>query len=195
MGAGQAMKRIPRIKFPQRHPKSSGMIMELIFSEKGEKHRRIALNVPDDDGIRDYRTIQVMEMPEKFSTLKYQIVFMFVFWNPSNVLLYQMVWTVLALSATICHDEAVYFLALLMQYLKGKVHSPTGTTNQADGLSAHDLKNDDLVMKFFSRAPSAASGGKASDQPKELLFLKTRLTLSCWVAVSNVVEENIKLVK
>ncbi|KAL3635697.1 hypothetical protein CASFOL_020244 [Castilleja foliolosa] len=24
MGAGQAMKRIPRIKFPQRHPKSSG---------------------------------------------------------------------------------------------------------------------------------------------------------------------------
>ncbi|PIN24049.1 hypothetical protein CDL12_03235 [Handroanthus impetiginosus] len=24
MGAGQAMKRIPRIKFPQRHPKASG---------------------------------------------------------------------------------------------------------------------------------------------------------------------------
>ncbi|KAL1532199.1 hypothetical protein AAHA92_32237 [Salvia divinorum] len=42
----------------------------------------------------------------------------------------------------------------------------SGTTNQADGMSAHDLKNDDLVMKFFSRAPSAASGGKASDQPK-----------------------------
>ena len=53
-----------------------------------------------------------------------------------------------------------------MQYLTGKVHSSAGTTNQADGLSAHDLKNDDLVMKFFSRAPSAASGGKASDQPK-----------------------------
>ncbi|XP_042037732.1 uncharacterized protein LOC121783656 [Salvia splendens] len=43
---------------------------------------------------------------------------------------------------------------------------PSGTTNHVDDMSAHDLKNDDLVMKFFSRAPSAASGGKASDQPK-----------------------------
>ncbi|XP_047974605.1 uncharacterized protein LOC125216871 [Salvia hispanica] len=43
---------------------------------------------------------------------------------------------------------------------------PSGTNNHVDDMSAHDLKNDDLVMKFFSRAPSAASGGKASDQPK-----------------------------
>ncbi|KAL2337240.1 hypothetical protein Fmac_011686 [Flemingia macrophylla] len=28
MGAGQAMKRIPRIKFPQRHPKPSGSASE-----------------------------------------------------------------------------------------------------------------------------------------------------------------------
>ncbi|KAI9108394.1 hypothetical protein QN277_028387 [Acacia crassicarpa] len=28
MGASQAMKRIPRIKFPQRHPKSSGSASE-----------------------------------------------------------------------------------------------------------------------------------------------------------------------
>ncbi|KAK7406050.1 hypothetical protein VNO78_07666 [Psophocarpus tetragonolobus] len=28
MGAGQAMKRIPRIKFPQRHPKPSGSSTE-----------------------------------------------------------------------------------------------------------------------------------------------------------------------
>lgn len=31
MGAGQAMMRIPRIKFPQRHPKPSGMIFNLLF--------------------------------------------------------------------------------------------------------------------------------------------------------------------
>lgn len=33
-------------------------------------------------------------------------------------------------------------------------------------MSLGDLKNDDLVRKFFSRAPSLSSGGKASDQPK-----------------------------
>lgn len=35
-------------------------------------------------------------------------------------------------------------------------------------MSANDdgYKNDDLVRKFFSRAPSMSVGGKASDQPK-----------------------------
>ncbi|KAL1552749.1 hypothetical protein AAHA92_13512 [Salvia divinorum] len=46
---------------------------------------------------------------------------------------------------------------------------PSVAINHVDDMSAHDLKNDDLVMKFFSRAPSAASGGKASDQPKRSL--------------------------
>ncbi|XP_057802522.1 uncharacterized protein LOC131017807 [Salvia miltiorrhiza] len=43
---------------------------------------------------------------------------------------------------------------------------PSGTTTQIDDISMNDIKNDDLVTKFFSRVPSAASGGKASDQPK-----------------------------
>ncbi|KAH6821238.1 hypothetical protein C2S53_019940 [Perilla frutescens var. hirtella] len=42
----------------------------------------------------------------------------------------------------------------------------SGTTNQVDDMSLGDLKNDDLVKKFFSRATSTTSGGKASDQPK-----------------------------
>ncbi|KAI3468607.1 hypothetical protein Pfo_025270 [Paulownia fortunei] len=46
---------------------------------------------------------------------------------------------------------------------------PSGTTRQIEEVSVKDdvHKNEDLVRKFFSRAPSSMSvGGKASDQPK-----------------------------
>ncbi|KAL8521279.1 hypothetical protein ACS0TY_011715 [Phlomoides rotata] len=44
----------------------------------------------------------------------------------------------------------------------------SGTSRQIDEMSVNDdgYKNDDLVRKFFSRAPSMSVGGKASDQPK-----------------------------
>ncbi|GER57576.1 phthiocerol/phthiodiolone dimycocerosyltransferase, partial [Striga asiatica] len=45
----------------------------------------------------------------------------------------------------------------------------SGATRQVDEISANNdiHKNEDLVKKFFSRAPSSLSvGGKASDQPK-----------------------------
>ncbi|CAA0812083.1 Unknown protein [Striga hermonthica] len=48
-------------------------------------------------------------------------------------------------------------------------HKPSGVARQVDEISVNDdvHKNEDLVNKFFSRAPSSTSvGGKASDQPK-----------------------------
>ncbi|CAA0820411.1 Unknown protein [Striga hermonthica] len=45
----------------------------------------------------------------------------------------------------------------------------SGATRHVDEKSANNdiHKNEDLVKKFFSRAPSSLSvGGKASDQPK-----------------------------